>query len=155
VKGENIMSEIIMVFASMTGNTEEMANSIAEGIRETGNDLEINDIIESSSASTFEQYSGIILGSYTWGDGELPDEFLDLFEEMDEIDLTGKKTVVFGSGDTGYDQFAAAVDILIEKLKERGAEIVLEGLKVDTNPTNEDIERCKEFGREFVTHLHK
>lgn len=150
-----MMSEILMVFATMTGNTEEMANSIAEGIRETGNDLEINENVESISASTFEQYSGIILGSYTWGDGELPDEFLDLYEEMGEIDLTGKKAVVFGSGDTGYDQFCSAVDILIEKLKERGAEVVLEGLKVDTSPDNEDLEACKEFGREFVKHLHK
>ncbi|MCQ6275217.1 flavodoxin [Bacillus sp. V3B] len=149
------MSEMIMVFASMTGNTEEMANAIAEGIRQTGNDLEINDIIESPSASRLEKFDGILLGSYTWGEGDLPDEFLDLYEEMDEINLSGKKAVVFGSGDTAYDQYAGAVDILIEKLKERGAEIVLEGLKVDTSPSPDDIENCKEFGKEFARHLNK
>ena len=112
-----------------------------------GNSLEINDITEISSASKLEKFDGILLGSYTWGEGDLPDEFLDLYEEMDEINLSGKKAVVFGSGDTVYDQYAGAVDILIEKLKARGAEVVLEGLKVDTSPTPDDIRNCKEFGK--------
>lgn len=150
-----MMSEIIMVFASMTGNTEEMANAIAEGIRESGKELEINDIIEIPTASKLEAFDGILLGSYTWGEGDLPDEFLDIYEEMEEIDLSGKKAVVFGSGDTVYDQYGGAVDILIEKLKERGAEVVLEGLKVNTNPSPDDIQNCKEFGREFVKLLNK
>jgi flavodoxin I len=141
---------MIMVYASMTGNTEEMANAIAEGIRESGGDLEIKDIFDNPSASMLEKYDGILLGAYTWGDGDLPDEFLDFYDELDQIDLSGKKAVIFGSGDTLYDQFCGAVDILIDKLKERGAEIVLEGLKVDTNPAPEDIEECKQLGSKFV-----
>ena len=147
------MSKMIMVYASMTGNTEEMANAIAEGIQESGNDLEINDIFDNPSASELEKYDGILLGSYTWGEGDLPDEFLDFYEEMDQIDLTGKKAVVFGSGDTAYEDFAGAVDILIAKLQERGAEVVLNGLKVDTSPSPEDLERCKQLGIDFVAHL--
>lgn len=149
------MSKMIMVYASMTGNTEEMANAIAEGIQESGNDLEINDIFDNPSASELEKYDGILLGSYTWGEGDLPDEFLDFYEEMDQIDLTGKKAVVFGSGDTVYEDFAGAVDILIAKLQERGAEVVLNGLKVDTSPLPEDLERCKQLGIDFVAHLNQ
>lgn len=43
-------------------------------------------------ASILEQYDGIILGAYTWGDGDLPDDFLDFYDAMDSIDLTGKKS---------------------------------------------------------------
>ena len=68
---------------------------------------------------------------------------------MDEIDLTGKKAAAFGSGDSGYDHFCGAVDLLIEKLQERGAEVVMEGLKVEMSPSDEDIEKCKEFGRKL------
>ncbi|MFS8630049.1 MAG: flavodoxin domain-containing protein, partial [Bacillales bacterium] len=100
-----------------------------------------------------EQCEGIILGAYTWDDGALPDEFKDLYDEMDEIDLTGKKAAAFGSGDSGYDHFCGAVDLLIEKLQERGAEVVMEGLKVEMSPSDEDIEKCKEFGRKFVHQL--
>lgn len=147
------MSKIIIVYCSMTGNTEEMANAVAEGIRETGKEADVKDIMEIPSASILEQYEGIILGSYTWGDGALPDEFLDIYEEMDEMDLTGKKAIVFGSEDASYDHFCAAVDILIEKLEERGAEIVMEGLKVEVSPTDDEVEKCKEFGRKFVEQL--
>ncbi|MFS8630261.1 MAG: flavodoxin domain-containing protein, partial [Bacillales bacterium] len=59
------MSKIIMVYCSMTGNTEEMANAVAEGIRETGKEADVKDIMEIPSASILEQYEGIILGSYT------------------------------------------------------------------------------------------
>ena len=43
---------------------------------------------------------------------------------MDSIDLTGKKAAVFGSCDSAYPKYGVAVDILIEKLKERGRSCV-------------------------------
>lgn len=75
----------------MSGNTEEMADHIAGVIRETENEIEVIDIMDSPEASILEQYDGIILGAYTWGDGDLPDDFLDFYDAMDSIDLTGKK----------------------------------------------------------------
>ncbi|WP_285766715.1 flavodoxin [Peribacillus sp. SI8-4] len=144
------MSKIILIFASMSGNTEEMADAIAAGIKENDVDIEMIDIMDSPEATMLAEYDGIILGAYTWGDGDLPDDFLDFYDEMDDVDLTGKKAAVFGSGDTYYTHYCAAVDILSEKLKERGADIVMEGLKVELTPEDEDIENCQEFGREFI-----
>ncbi|MEY8349764.1 flavodoxin, partial [Bacillus cereus] len=46
-----------------------------------------------------------------------------------------------------------AVDILEEKLRERGAEVVMKGLKVELTPEDEDVEKCLQFGSEFVKHL--
>lgn len=52
-----------------------------------------------------------IVASYTYGvDGDLPDEIVDFYEELEEIDLTGKIYGVVGSGDTFYEQFCTAVD---------------------------------------------
>ncbi|MDA1636916.1 flavodoxin [Bacillus cereus group sp. TH177-1LC] len=147
------MSKLVMIFASMSGNTEEMANHIAGAIRETENEIEVIDIMDSPEASILEQYDGIILGAYTWGDGDLPDDFLDFYDAMDSIDLTGKKAAVFGSCDSAYPKYGVAVDILIEKLQERGAAVVLEGLKVELTPEDEDVEKCLQFGAEFVKHL--
>ncbi|KWW11039.1 flavodoxin [Peribacillus simplex] len=144
------MSKIIIIFASMSGNTEEMADSIAAGIKENDVDIEMIDIMDSPEASILEGYDGILLGAYTWGDGDLPDDFLDFYDEMDDVDLTGKKAAVFGSGDSYYTHYCAAVDILSEKLRERGADIVMEGLKVELTPEDEEIKRCQDFGREFM-----
>jgi flavodoxin I len=144
-----MMAKLLMVYTSMTGNTEEIANAIAEGIQEEGIDLEVKEVLD-ADAKELEEYDGILLGAYTWGDGELPDDFLDFYDEMNELDLSGKKAAVFGSCDSNYEKYGAAVDILIDKLKEIGAEVVLEGLKIELAPSNEERETCKQFGKQFV-----
>lgn len=136
----------------MTGNTEEMAEAIAEGVHEQGIELDVKEVLD-AVAVELEQYDGILLGAYTWGDGELPDDFLDFYDELDDVDLTGKKAAVFGSCDSSYEKYGAAVDILIEKLQERGAEVVLEGLKVELTPTKEEKQLCIAFGRNFAKQL--
>ncbi|WP_442602847.1 flavodoxin [Paenibacillus sp. KN14-4R] len=144
------MENVIMVYASLSGNTETMADEVAAGIRGQGGQLTVCEAYNANAADLL-QYDGIVLGAYTWGDGELPDDFLDFFEELDDIDLTGKKAAVFGSGDTSYPMFCAAVDLLIDKLRERGCEVTAEGLKVEMCPRENEKEQCREFGRNFVT----
>ncbi|MBO9605998.1 MAG: flavodoxin [Paenibacillaceae bacterium] len=140
---------ILLVYASMTGNTEDMAQAIAEGIRLAGAEVVVKDVLD---ANTHEltNHDGILLGAYTWGDGDLPDEFLDFYEEMDELDLTGKKAAAFGSCDSSYAEYGAAVDTLIAKLRELGAEVELDGLKVELSPDAGDKETCRRFGQQFA-----
>ena len=146
------MPKLIMIVASMTGNTQEMSTFIAEGINEEGLELEVKEVFD-ANASELEAYDGILLGAYTWGDGELPDEFLDFYDDMDKLNLEGKKAAVFGSCDSSYEKYGAAVDTLIEKLKELGAEVVQEGLKVELAPSSNEAEICKNFGKTFAKHF--
>lgn len=146
------MSGIIVVFASLTGNTEDMATSIVKGIKEAGIEPVVKNVDEVKAAD-LALYHGIVLGAYTWGDGELPDEFLDFYDELDEVDLQGKKAAVFGSCDSSYPLYGVAVDMLIEKLQKQGATVVLEGLKVELTPKKADREQCLEFGKTFVQKL--
>lgn len=143
------MSKVIMIFASMTGNTEEMADAVAAGIREGDAELTMKEVFDANADELLE-YDSIVLGAYTWGDGELPDEFLDFYEEMDGLDLSGKKAAVFGSCDSSYAQYGAAVDILTVKLRELGCTIVSEGLKVELNPSQTEKEECQQFGKLFL-----
>lgn len=56
LEGE-LMSKIIIIFASMSGNTEEMANTIAEGITEISDvSIEKVDIMEGPETSMLEDY---------------------------------------------------------------------------------------------------
>ncbi|AEI39638.1 flavodoxin [Paenibacillus mucilaginosus] len=146
------MAKVILVFASMTGNTEDMADAVAEGVQAAGAELTQKNVMD-TNASELAGYDGIILGAYTWGDGDLPDEFLDFYDELEEVDLAGKKAAVFGSCDSSYSAYGAAVDTLIEKLQERGAEIVTEGLKVELGPSSEDKEVCKSLGETLARSL--
>ncbi|MGQ0416045.1 flavodoxin domain-containing protein [Bacillus sp. HC-TM] len=107
--------------------------------------------MEGMDAEELLAYDGIILGSYTWGDGELPFEAEDFHDDLENIDLAGKKVAVFGSGDTAYELFCEAVTIFEERLVERGAELVQEGLKIELAPEDEeDVEKCSNFAIAFA-----
>ncbi|SFJ72410.1 Flavodoxin [Paenibacillus sp. UNC496MF] len=79
-------------------------------------------------------YANLLFGVYTWGDGDLPDEFLDLYDDLGEMDLSGKRAAVFGCGDSSYRYFAVAGDILQERLENRGARVLQETVKSDGCP---------------------
>lgn len=147
------MSKILIAFASMSGNTEEIAELIKTGIEPLGHEIEMKEI-ENINTEILLEFDGILLGAYTWGDGELPYEVEDFYDDIENLDLTGKKAAVFGSGDHAYPKFCAAVDILEERLVACGAELIEEGLKVELAPeTEEDIERCVTFAFNFGSKL--
>ncbi|RKD21871.1 flavodoxin [Ammoniphilus oxalaticus] len=147
------MPKLLIVYASLSGNTEEIASVIAAGIHEDGFEVDMKEV-ESVTPEELLEYDGILLGSYTWGDGELPDEYIEFYEGLDALDLSEKKAAVFGSGDTSYEHFCGGVDVLEEKLTELGAELTLEGLRVEFAPDgDEEEEKCKQFGKDFVTSL--
>ncbi|MGO4887619.1 flavodoxin [Anaerobacillus sp. MEB173] len=143
-----MMSTVLMVYASMTGNTEQMADLIEEGLKSEGIELdryEVSDI----DADRLNEYDSFILGAYTWGEGELPDEFLDFYDDMAGIDLSDKHCAVFGSGSTSYEVYCGAVDLLESMIEEKGGTLIVPGLKVEMFPEDEDEDRCKSFGTEF------
>lgn len=138
--------KVIVAFASLTGNTEEMAEAVAAGAREAGAEVVVREAYD-ADASELDQYDGIAIGAYTWGDGELPDEFIDFYEALGKLNLSGRRAVVFGSGDTSYPIFCGAVDTIEEKLRELGAELAAPGIKVEFDPSKDEIEQCKAAGR--------
>ncbi|MCK4859422.1 MAG: flavodoxin [Candidatus Omnitrophica bacterium] len=124
------MAKAVVIFGSTTGNTEMLADSVEKGIKEAGVEVakkSASDI----SAQEMKDYDLILLGCSTWGDGELQDDFVDFYEKMKDVNLEGKKAAVFGPGDSSYDQFCKAVDLLENRLKEHGSQIVTESFKID------------------------
>lgn len=146
------MPSIIIVYASMTGNTEEMAEAVAEGVRNAGVEPAVMEVFD-AKPEELADYDGILLGAYTWGDGELPDEFLDYYHGLSGIELAGHKYAIFGSADSSYAQFGAAVDILDSKLAELGAERITAGIKVEYNPTEAEKLQLRELGANMARQL--
>lgn len=146
------MAKLIMVYASMSGNTEDMAKEIEETIEHSGESIDVFEAFE-TDASVIQHYDGILIGTYTWGDGELPDELLDFYDELAELDLSGKKAAVFGSFDWSYGDGGIAVDIMREALEKQGAEIVEKDLKVELDPEPQDRVECRSFAKSFLQHF--
>ena len=55
---------------------------------------------------TAQFYDFIILGIPTWDYGELQEDWEDIWEEIDEVDFSGKKVALYGLGDqVGYPEW--------------------------------------------------
>ena len=144
------MAKALIVFASLTGNTEECAEIVKEALENLGVDVEM---VESMQAEPedFLDVDMCIIGTYTYGnDANLPDEFVDFYEELSEIDLTGKVYGAFGSGDHFYDKFCQSVDDFADKLASIGAIKGAESVKVDLDANEEDRLNLEAFAKYLV-----
>ena len=110
-------------YGSTTGTTEAVARLIAEkmGVEKA----DIHDV-SSINAETVGKYEVLILGTSTWGDGELQDDWYDGVEVLKGTDLTGKYIALFGCGDSeSYsDTFCDGMGLIFESLKDSGAEFI-------------------------------
>ncbi len=147
------MSKALIVYASLTGNTEEIADILAEALEEQGVDVSVK-ICTSASASEFQDYDLCVVATYTYGmNGDLPDEIVDFYEELGEEDLTGKVYGALGSGDTFYDRFCQSVVDFDEQFAKTGATKGAEIVKVDLNAEEEDIKNIEVFAKSLVEKL--
>lgn len=118
------MAKVGLFYGTQTSNTQTEAEIIQ---KEFGGDSVVDLIdISRAEASDFNTYDYIIIGCPTWNVGELQDDWDNYYEELDNIDFTGKKVAYFGAGDqVGYpDTFQDAIGILEEKISELGGETV-------------------------------
>ncbi|GAA0607187.1 flavodoxin [Virgibacillus siamensis] len=148
------MAKILVIYASMTGSTEMMAEAMCDHIRELGHEADQRsfDFEPLDSAQNMLEYDGILIGSYTWDD-DLPFEVEDFYDELDNVDLAGKLIGVFGSCDSFYPVYGAALDTLATKVSERGAELYGEKLKIELEPDKKDIETCKQYAEGLLQKL--
>ena len=138
-----------IVYASMTGNTEEIADIVAEAFEDLELEVEIDECTQVDAAD-FEEADICVVATYTYGDGDLPDEIVDFYEDLQEIDLSGKIFGVCGSGDTFYDDFVnrwTTSKQSLLKLGQKGADSV----KVDLAAEEDDIQRLEEFAKKLAT----
>ncbi|MDM5297722.1 flavodoxin [Bacillus pumilus] len=141
----------LIAFASMSGNTEDMATILKQTLEGKWIDTEMMEF-DDTPVETLSTYDYILIGSYTWGDGDLPYEAEDFYEEVSSLALNDIKTAVFGSGDDSYPKFCEAVHTFHDMLKTTGASVFPETLKMELAPdTDEDVECCQEFATSFLT----
>lgn len=138
-----------IVYASMTGNTEEVADIVAESLENLNIDVEKNECTQ-VDADDFNDADICIIATYTYGDGELPDEIVDFYEDLQELDLSGKIYGVVGSGDTFYDLFCQSVNDFEAAFEKTGAKKGAESVKVDLAAEEEDIENLETFAKTIV-----
>ena len=115
------MKKTAVIYGSTTGNTEAAAKKIAE-------ELGVSDIrnVDQVFADELLSYDNIIVGSSTWGCGELQDGWEALAGKIRNLDLSGKKVAFFGTGDQNSytDTFVDALGLLYDEFTAAKAEVI-------------------------------
>lgn len=114
------MKKTAVVFGTTTGNTEKAAQFIAEAI---GKDNVTLMNVSNFSASDISRFDFLILGTSTWGYGDIQGDWEPVLSSLKKSDLSGKTIALFGLGDSSsYNEtFCDGIGILYEELQGTGA----------------------------------
>ena len=138
------MSKVAIVFWSATGNTETMANCIAEGAGANGTIVPCAEMTPAKLA----EFDVVAFGCPAMGTEQLEEsEFEPMFAAL-EGSLNGKKIALFGSYGWGDGQWmrdwCARCEAANANLYEE------EGLTVNEAPDADAQEVCRELGRKLA-----
>lgn len=142
------MEKATIIYWSGTGNTEMMANAIAEGVENVGNDVNVVKV-EDANKDMVVNSKLLAFGCPSMGMEVLEEESMEPFiESLSDIDFSGKKVALFGSYDWGDGEWMRN---WVDRMKEYGADLLdEEGLIVHLTPDDEGIGDCKSLGEQLA-----
>lgn len=137
------MSTALIIYGSTTGNTEFTAETIESYLADKGAyEVTVKNVSDTSVSELDDAYDLYLLGCSTWGEDEieLQEDFESFYEDLNgDLNLSGKKFAVFGCGDSSYEYFCGAVDVIEERVEKLGASLVTESLRIDGEPEENEI----------------
>lgn len=135
--------DISVVYWSGTGNTQSMAEAVAEGIEGAGAKARLLRVDEAKSADIANE-DAFALGCPSMGAEELEESEMEPFVKELEGLVSGKKILLFGSYGWGDGEWMRTWE---ERMKNAGAVLVNEaGIIANESPSGEDVMACKNAG---------
>ena len=140
------MSKIAIVYWSGTGNTEAMANAVADGAENAG--ATVTKFTASEfSASLMDDFDAIGFGCPSMGAEELEEsEFAPMFSDC-EGKLSGKRIALFGSYGWGDGEWMRTWE---DTCRSAGANLVCESVICMESPDDEAEANCRSLGAALV-----
>ena len=137
--------KILLTYTSMTGRNEKITKYLADYLKNQGAQVTIQEMVD---ADAFEivGYDALIVDTYTYNDGEVPDEAQDFYDDLQDIDLERTKFAVLGSSSKAHKHFGRAVDYFTMMLNSSNGEQVADSVKINQDPNDDDFERIKRLG---------
>ena len=113
------MKKTLVVFGSSTGNCQGFAEIIAQKLK--ADIVDVSDL----NIEKLAEYDNLVLGTSTWGSGEVQDDWYDGIDKLKDADLSGKTVALFGCGDADSysDTFCGGISEIYNTVKDSGANI--------------------------------
>lgn len=140
------MSKVAVVYWSGTGNTEAMANAVAEGARSAGAAAELF-TPSSFNASMAGAYDALAWGCSAQGGEQLEEyEFEPLFEACEDT-LMNKKVALFGSYGWGDGEWMRSWE---SRCTDAGITLDGESVICCEAPDEETLKKCRALGEKLA-----
>ena len=140
------MDKAIIVYWSSTGNTEAMANAIAEGVKAAGGTPELA-FVDSVNVDELLAQPAFAIGCPAMGAEEL-DESVDSFVTEIEGKVSGKNILLFGSYDWGDGEW---MRLWVERMQNAGANIIGgEGIIANLEPDEDAKAALEAAGKQLA-----
>ena len=141
------MSKIAVVYWSGTGNTESMADAVAQGAKDKGAEVKLF-TPDSFNSSMVDEFDAIAFGCPAMGAEELEEsEFEPMFSDC-ESKLGGKKIALFGSYGGGDGEWMRNWE---EQCIADGAVMAGEGVICNEAPDDTATEQCVALGKALAS----
>lgn len=136
------MSKVAVVFWSGTGNTQAMADAVADGAKAAGAEVSVLSSNDFGAANVAE-YDGIAFGCPAMGAEVLEESsFEPMFTEAQTV-LSGKPIGIFGSYGWGDGQWMRDWE---DRCSAAGINLATESVTANNAPDDDAIEQCKALG---------
>ena len=131
----------------MGGNTQAMAEAVADGIRKAGKEAEVA-FVGTVPTDTLKDASAFALGCPAMGAEVLEESAMEPFVMEVEGFAAGKKIALFGSYGWGDGEWMRDWEA---RMMAAGAEVVGgEGVICHETPDEEGLEACRELGEKLA-----
>jgi NAD(P)H dehydrogenase (quinone) len=144
--------EVLILYYSGNGNTQRMAKGIAEGIRSSSTNVNVENV-EKFDTALLPNYDAIVVGSPTyfsnmaWQVKKMIDESIVHYRHEK---LKGKVAGVFSSAGTRHDGKECLETLEVALGHHHKMKMVQGILRVDGEGVEEVEKRCMEFGKELA-----
>lgn len=139
------MEKALIIYGSSMRNTKTLAQILGQELSERYlvtlkevSAIKHQDIVENDM---------VILGSSTWNNGELADDYKDFYDQIGPVDLKGKKAAIFGTGCTWWDEFCG--DMVEQMAESWNATIIYPWFQWYGDLSEQVIKEMREWAKIF------
>ena len=140
------MARALVVYATRTGETQTIADLIAEGIRFSGHEAEVISVKEIKDEAALAGYDAYVFGSSTYH-GEMLQGMKTFLFVAEKADLEGKIGGAFGS----FGWSGEANDRIFETMKHiLKMNMVGDTLRLKSSSLGGGLQMAQDYGREIA-----
>ncbi|MCH7639649.1 MAG: flavodoxin domain-containing protein [Bacteroidetes bacterium] len=137
--------DILILVGTQTGNSEAVAEAVAEQLGEARFTCHVVDMAE-AYPEMLADYRQLVVVMCTWAEGTFPDNTVEFYNALVEVkpDLSHLSFGMIGLGDHDYDPFYLTANYkLVKTLEACGAAAAIEILDIDGTPKPRHLKSAK------------